>query len=230
MEMDNSSPKSASYIGKAGEHAVAAQLLLRGMNVYFPSFDTGRDMISENGCRIQVKSGHLRNSPSTQKIYKNPVYTLHMPKSRLVAKGSGETYLRPRKPLGESCDVVVFWGVDQNRFWVIPSKLCDAQQCVVLGPDNKRTYDADLKDIRELRSLGFSTYEIARHYNVDQSRIWNRLQKPDEKYTEKNTFLIRACENAWHHIIDFGQPAAFESQALSIEEPLSLDQIEEKEQ
>jgi ribosomal protein L13 len=46
--------------GKAGEHSVAAQLLLRGHNPFFPAVDIGADLVIESGIKIQVKTAHLR--------------------------------------------------------------------------------------------------------------------------------------------------------------------------
>src|SRR5882724_7433438 len=91
--------------GKAGEYAVAAQLLLRGISVFLPAVDEGSDLMTSNGCRVQVKSAHLY-----RQAYNGPCYFFPLPKSRRRAITDKTTTLRPKKPFVEICDYVVFWG------------------------------------------------------------------------------------------------------------------------
>lgn len=51
--------KIASKVGRAGEYAIAAQLLLRDSFVAWPAVDEGYDLLGPSGCRVQVKSAHL---------------------------------------------------------------------------------------------------------------------------------------------------------------------------
>ena len=56
MGSSGSQAKMAALVGKAGEDAVATQLLLRGIVPSWPSADIGFDLIAPNGCRIQIES------------------------------------------------------------------------------------------------------------------------------------------------------------------------------
>jgi hypothetical protein len=130
-------PRSSILTGKAGEYAVASQLLTRGMNLFLPCSDTGVDLMAENGCRVQVKSAHLRCSPSVIKHYTEGVYTFHFPKRKYLATSKGEVRERINRKFSDYCDVVVLWGIEQNRFWVVSADLLDGIQCIALGHNRK---------------------------------------------------------------------------------------------
>lgn len=193
------------YTGSAGEHQVASQLLLKGFVTSFPNVDIGFDLHGENGCRIQIKTAHL--TPVTAKFnsFDEPIYVFHFQHDKPVASGSKNVKIRPKKMLRDICDVVVFWGIEQNRFWIVPVGLMGDLQILVLGPSFKRGFSEELKDMKEMQSLGFSTYDIAQYYGITQGSAWRRLQASEAKNTSA-TSLIRACENAWDHILKHGEP------------------------
>lgn len=194
----------SSLVGKAGEYAVATQLLLRGIDVGFMAVGTGVDLMAVNGCRIQVKSGHIRTGPSTIALYGYPVYTMHFPKHRMMPVAAGVNKLVPRRKLAELCDVVVYWGIEENRFWIIPASICDVRQCVVLGPSNARSFDKELPEMKAMVEMGFSQKDIGERFGITQASTWKRLHKDGtQKHGESVVCSIRACENAWGNILDF---------------------------
>src|SRR5258708_5833761 len=117
---DKSKAIRAIYTGKAGEYIVAAQLLLREVNVWMPAYDDGVDLIAENGCRIQVKTAHVTAGGDR---YTRGIYFYPLAQDRRMAVSKERVEIRPRAPFHEFCDVVIFYGVDENRFWIVPSKI-----------------------------------------------------------------------------------------------------------
>lgn len=102
------------YIGRAAEYRVVSELLLRGHRPAQLAFDDGVDILLVNGTRIQVRTARLSNE---QKI-----------------KGCPDTYIcnlkggrrRDRKLRSEDVDIVVFWLVGTNDFYIFPmSRLPD---------------------------------------------------------------------------------------------------------
>ena len=89
--------------GRAGEYAVAAQLLLREIPVFLPSVDLGCDLMTVDGCRIQVKCAHLYNRDNA------PLYFFPLPKKRRRVRTNQATHMVDKKPFAELCDYVVFW-------------------------------------------------------------------------------------------------------------------------
>jgi hypothetical protein len=140
--------KFTPLTGKAGEMAVASQLALRGVNVYLPLCDSGVDMMTEEGCRIQVKCGRIRTSPSMLKSYPEGVFTFHFPRKKYLATAKGQVRERINRKFSDYCDVVVLWGADQNRFWIIPSDLLDGMQCIAIG--HNRTYRSPAASVSSL--------------------------------------------------------------------------------
>jgi len=104
-------------LGQAGEYRVASELLKRGINVFFPAVDTGVDIITEHGLKIQVKTSNQEYSNT--RGYKYPAYLFSTRKKKYVSS-KGKT-LRPRIKEGE-VDFVVFWCVSHDWFFIIPDK------------------------------------------------------------------------------------------------------------
>lgn len=104
-------------IGQAGVWEVASQLALRGMYPLFPGIDKGYDLVLENGLRIQVKT-------ATLKIYGGDKRYLAYCFDCRGKKWNPELkQVRPsgHKDYATRADYYVLWGVDENRFWVIPT-------------------------------------------------------------------------------------------------------------
>ena len=194
----------AIYTGKAGEHVVAAQLLLRELNVWLPAYDDGVDLIAENGCRIQVKTARMTAGGDR---YTRGIYFYPLAVARHMAVSNSRVEMRMRAPFHEYCDIVVFYGVDENRFWIVPARMLIDVTGLGLGAAEKKRFTGDLTHMREMKSLGYSEYKIGKEYGLQPQQVKQLLADPDRLVVEETvTAQVRRCENAWEHVLDFNGP------------------------
>jgi hypothetical protein len=104
--------------GVAAVWQVASQLALRGHNVLFPGLDEGFDLQLTNGLRLQVKSARLKIISGVN--YPMGAYGFGL---RRGAWDSAEKkYKRSNyRPYSEVADFFVLWGIDENRFFILPT-------------------------------------------------------------------------------------------------------------
>lgn len=214
--------RDARLVGRAGEYTVAAQLLLRDVVVYWPSVDLGCDLETENHCRIQVKTGHL----TKEREDRGRCYEFRLPKVFPVPSLGGASRIVSRKKFAEVCDFVVFWGIEQNRFWIIPAHLCDDSTGMRLGYElsTRPRLVTHQAAVLEMVGLGYSQEQIAKHYGVTRSTI-QRFISNRRDWSESTVSQMRSCENAWHSIIEFGKSATQELEPL---EPTTKIKLEER--
>lgn len=93
-------------IGQAGVFRVASRLLMLGHVPSFPSVDTGVDIILDNGLRLQVKSSHLRH----HKGYPFGAYCF---------SAEDNNFGNRKRDWTKVCDFLCFWGIDEDRFFVV---------------------------------------------------------------------------------------------------------------
>lgn len=120
------------FQGMAGIYRVAMELSLRGEACFFPSVDTGVDLLTGSGKRVQVKSAILRTSergnyPSSQV----PGYFFCLGWGQ---KGSKQRLIRRPRKYSEEVDLVVLWGIDEDRLWIVPSAELDTTHGLLLRP------------------------------------------------------------------------------------------------
>jgi hypothetical protein len=108
-------------IGQAGVYAAASQLMLAGHNVLFPSVDNGYDLLIENGLRIQVKAASLifQSSP----MYKEGVYAFDLRRSCYDPNTANHQSTQKYRTYTDVADFFVLWGIDEGRFWIIPTSI-----------------------------------------------------------------------------------------------------------
>lgn len=199
-------------MGKAAEHAVASQLLLRGVSPLWPIVDLGYDLMTDASCRIQIKSSHIDGQAEDGQGY----YWFPLGKSRCMIRGNQA--VRVALPdISEKCDVVVFWGIEQNRFWIVPSKLCRIQGVALGLPDPER-FVGSITAIREMVSLGYSKGKIAKHYGVGRHTIFNLLRSTKDFQEANATTQMRLCEGHWEPIVDFVKSVAVSTPAQTEKE------------
>jgi len=176
--------KQAAYTGKAGEYIVAGQLMLRGEKILWPSVDVGYDLMTRAGCRIQVKTAHLYTAKETPRYF--------FP-------------LRDKRNLfSEVCDYVVFYGIEQNRFWIVPSALVDSCTGVELGYEpSLRRFTGSIKDMREMIALGYSRGKVAKHYGIARTSLQQFLDSGKDFVDETVVSKMRSCEGCWESILNF---------------------------
>jgi hypothetical protein len=112
---------------------VLAELLVRDVNAYLPVVDVGVDILTMRGTRIQVKTTKLRRRKTASGYGQGPSYFFA---SAVKFRGSPERRRREyrfRQYVNE-VDFVVYWGVDEDRFWILPASLADRTKCIVLQP------------------------------------------------------------------------------------------------
>ena len=100
--------RKTSYIGLAGEFRVMSELLLRGHNPAKSYLEDGADLILENGKRIEIKSAH-RYKPKKVKLKKGWYF--------FSFRGGNR-----QKQITEDFDFVICWCIDDDLFYIIPSK------------------------------------------------------------------------------------------------------------
>lgn len=184
--------------GQAGVYTVAAQLLLRGVNPGFPAVDCGADIITDWGTRVQVKCAHRRASiwGGSYHFMLDSGVTMYYGKN-----GHKKESLRDKAPriFSNECDFFVMWGIDDNRFWIIPAAFLDGRRsAIMVGPEtpwlrlDQSSVQADFKN-------GMSQREIAAKYGICQKTvlraIHGRIVRTDTD-TEFNKALL-AHENRW---------------------------------
>jgi hypothetical protein len=151
---------------KAAEWAVASQLALREIIPMFPAVDLGVDIVLLNGLRLQVKSASLRlNNRGMDGISHNPGYLFDLRRGAWFSteRRYKKTGLRP---YSEVADYFVLWGIDENRFFIVPtsvkkSTIWFSKRGYVSKSSNRSLYDqitvqrlADTEDKWDLLDVG----------------------------------------------------------------------------
>lgn len=133
--------------GQAAVHRVLAELLLRRIPCYIPAVDVGVDIALDDGTRLQVKSSKLRsvrsggrnpNSPSLGPAYR---FSLSMKLHGNFDQGSWRRHASSRpytlRKYSEEVNFLVLWGIDEDRFWIVPADVCNERQGLVLYPGKR---------------------------------------------------------------------------------------------
>jgi hypothetical protein len=117
--MNNRANLRTQLTGQAGVWAVAAQLAVRGHVPLFPGVDYGYDIMLDNGIRLQVKSAHLsQNIGNVRKRYPGGVYHFNTTVAKIGEDGQQRRVVRDYSTVA---DFFVLWGIDEDRFWVVPT-------------------------------------------------------------------------------------------------------------
>jgi len=146
--------------GQAGVYSVAAQLLLRGIVPSFPAVDIGADLYTEMGTRIQVKCGGVKYRGSYN------FCLVHGPSS------NKRGYIdRIADGFHLDADFHIFWGIDDNRFWVVPSGFLEGKTAVVMPPRESVYLRVDEAAIMADYGLGMKQSDIARKYGLSKHQI-----------------------------------------------------------
>lgn len=183
----------ASLTGQAGVWAVASQLALRGLIPHFPGVDFGYDVMVDGGIRIQVKAA--RKQPKRQG-WGAKVYWFKMWKPA-YASGNNKIHRGRPRDYSSDCDFVVFWGIDENRFWIVPATLISKTCSIVLGPEGfyKRS---EFPETRALAVTGMTPKQIAERLGITVQGVMyqlrgGRLRKPNSTIVAQ----VRELEGRW---------------------------------
>lgn len=182
--------------------------------------------MAENGCRIQVKTTH--SLPEDNKAnYPAGAYWFALPKVRIRSTSTvGKFRVVKRPKFSDICDVVVFYGMEDDRYWIVPAKFCDGVSAFVMGFENPRRFSGDINELRELNKNGMSHEKIAEKFNCHRVTV-TRLINSDKDYQKQSNFEIgRRNENAWEHILDFGLEKFSEPVMTEVLEAVNGEQLE----
>ena len=179
-------------IGKASEMRVVAELIDRGYHPYLPVVDDhGVDIMLSSGVRIQVKSATLRQG----KQMKFPAYHFTL---GILQQGAlnNRKYGRRKKNYSDECDYIIFYGITENRFWIVPSFLLDRRRCLAISDKSPIVRGSSVK---ELRAKGLFYEDIAKELGVSIGTAWKRVNQCD---AEKGGFIraVKLCEDQWQFI------------------------------
>jgi hypothetical protein len=196
--------------GQAGVYQVASQLLLRGFRVCFPAADGhGVDLVLESGMRIQVKTSHLGTYDRTP----YGAYWFNFGKTKF-ATATG-ALRKEKRNYSEQCDFVILWGIEDSKFWIVPSKELDNANGVVMGRAEQYK-DFNPEVMRSLLAAGHTQEAVAKLLDTSGATISRR--NSGKFLSPKRTLAIRVrlCEDRWDLIRELEQSRKPQGQLISM--------------
>lgn len=178
--------------GMAGNYRVASELMLRGLNVYFPAIDIGVDLLVEGCVRVQVKSAHISTHHRYDKSGR-PVYGFRLTQTHFLGSRGVRSSARD---FSKDCDFVVLWGIEQNRFWIVPAALLNDRFSIVLGQED-RWVQSDVDAIRQMHAEGKTSEEIGQKLGMSTMTVWRRTQGMYVDSPNPLIHRIKNCEGRW---------------------------------
>ncbi len=183
--------------GQAGVWQVASQLALRGLNPYFPGVDLGCDLLAEGRVRLQVKAASLRTHT---RVYPDGAYYFKFWQSSIVT-GARNIRRRGQRDYTNCADFMMLWGVNENRFWVVPTALVARTSGLVLGPRGFHQRQ-DFVDARALRATGLTQQEIGNRLGISQVAVSYQLRGGRTRLPRQTVGAqVRQLEDRWDLII-----------------------------
>jgi len=176
--------------GQAGVYRVVSELILRNHAPYFPSVDSGVDLIVDGTLRLQVKTT-LRASRHWR--WPEGTFIFSLKKAQTIQK---QKYVpcQSRK-FREFCDFLVLWAVEPSRFWIVPAVVCDGRHNVTIN-DRHQWKLCDIDQAKALRAQGLSYRAIAEQIGADEWTVKRRLNgsfaEPKRRYSD-----LMQYENRW---------------------------------
>jgi len=158
--------------GKAAEYRVASELILRGIVPCFPALDTGVDLVTTDGVRIQIKSCRTTYSSGAAHF------------SLCSRKKDGKLGWRK---FSEECDFFILWHITTDRFWIAPSALFDGFSTCCVGTVTRKakwTSETRIEALR-LRNEGLSQAEIAAKIGQGMTRENVKHMLKSENYGKR---------------------------------------------
>ena len=176
--------------GQAGVYQVLAELILRGFRPYLPASDIGVDILLEQGIRIQVKT---TMRPSTHHRLRDGTFLFSLAPARQVGPNN-TVKLVPARVFSGTCDFVVMWAIEPNRFWIVPSAVLDGRHTATISPV-RQWRDFDKAQVETMKAQGLSISEIARQLGV-APRTVTRRQTTFQSLKRKDANL-QSYEDRW---------------------------------
>jgi hypothetical protein len=180
--------------GQAGVYQVASQLCLRGFNPCFPAVDIGADLVVDGGIRIQVKAANLCKRGG----YTAGAYWFKL--GKMTIRNRKQTWVQVN--FSDFCDFAVFWGIDHNRFWIVPAADLDGHQLVVVGPDLGYR-SLPMETIESMMAGGSRQQDVADSLGVSQMTISRRLRGQYVTPARPLCERVRRLEGRWDLIGEY---------------------------
>lgn len=211
---------TSTRTGMAGNLRVASELLLRGFDVSIPYVDTGVDLYVSGCVRIQVKSAHLMTRQYS--TGQQPTFNFFLAKGP-AALGGGLSTKSVARIFSAKCDFVVLWGIEQNRFWIVPAALLDNRMSIALGPDI-RWVPIDADQLKAKVEAGMTQREIAAELGVCEMTISRRM---NQQFIKPSTVIaamqrIKETEGRWDLLQDYIGTMNEAVCAVAVQEPIVL--------
>ena len=179
-------------IGQAGVWRVASMLAVRGFNPHIPGVDFGYDLLLDAGVRIQVKASHLVKTNGKRGTISYVFRTM----KPVQAIGYKKQLPIRKRTFSDECEFVVFWGIDQDRFWVVPSLTVDNASAVIVGL-NPYWQDIDIQHGQALVDSGMSVTKAAEQLGVSFKTLDRRLKGEYVTPNRTMALAVQKCENRW---------------------------------
>jgi hypothetical protein len=117
LKTGKNSRNETHLLGQAGVWSVAAQLALRGIVPAFPGVDHGYDLLLDNGLRLQIKTATLRLYGGDKRYL---AYCFDC-RGKKWNPEKRQVWPTKHKDYANRADFYVLWGVDEDRFWIMPT-------------------------------------------------------------------------------------------------------------
>lgn len=201
MKLEPKSSVRHLMLGQAGVHRVASELILRGHVPLFPDTDYGFDMELDNHLRIQIKTARLQK----HRQFPSGVYRFSFRRDIVGGSRGPSGRLRYRRYLGSEprnyaavADFFILWGVNEDRFWIVPCSEKPRDLFIIGKDDVKHTPWLDFEQIKQMRDAGMNNCQIAREFNVSHTTIRLAFVRGDSKSNAKNGVrFAMTCESRW---------------------------------
>jgi hypothetical protein len=186
-------PSLAALQGQAAVYRVAAEVCMRGHIPLFPAVDFGYDLALDNGIKIQVKSGRLQKMKHS---FPGGCYRFSFRKNCMAY---GKRTVGVVRDYSKVADFFVLWGVDEERFWIVP---CSEKHTYLYIPAKndgiQRTPWLDYAKIKQLHAAGMNNCEIGRMFNVSHNTIRLTLKNGESRNNDEgSTRFALTCEGRW---------------------------------
>jgi hypothetical protein len=204
-------------LGQAGIHRVVSELIIRGFCPFSPAFDTeGVDVMLREGVRIQVKTTALHQYSKD----KQPSYNFELRSTSWT--GANRKMLRTKRDFEKECDFIVLWGVDEDKLWVIPSRVLNGKGSIRISPES-RLLKANVPALKLDRASGLSYAKLAEKHKLSVQVVWDRLHDNPDPQHGKIVKLIREHEDRWDLIESFIQTMSVDQVPQEAAKPLEVD-------
>lgn len=174
-------------IGQAMVYRVASELLLRGHVPYFPSVDSGVDILVDNGLRLQVKARTLYMGHPQ---YVSGAYPFSTKENCRKGKWANR-----KRDWSKVCDFIIYVGIDEMRYFVVPATRHN--ESFWIRPKESTKYCVSVEAMKTLRDKGMTYKAIAEELGVTDMTVIRNLRKPSKLNSSGGNRHLASFEDRW---------------------------------